>query len=201
MTAVNKKDAWLQTFCGIKFNVFEPKLEDILIQDIAHALSNISRFGGHCREFTSVAQHCVLVSRLIDNPALPTHELAKLKLAGLLHDATEAYLIDLPSPIKRQMPVYVSIENNLHSLVAKKFDLTMEDFHAIKLYDKVALVMESKALMAPFHPDWEIDDSVLGQVLTCSEDYPGFYKQCWTPKQAEHIYLNTFTELWLNRIH
>lgn len=197
----SKKDAWIQTFCGIKFNIFEPKAENILIQDIAHALSNISRFGGHCREFTSVAQHCVLVSRLIDNPGLPEKDQAKLKLAGLLHDATEAYLIDLPSPIKRQMPKYIEIEDNLHSLVANKFGLTMDDFRAIKEYDKIALVMEARALMAPFHDDWELDESCMGNVVSCSEAYPNFYKQCWSPKQAEQIYLNTFTRLWQDRVY
>lgn len=99
------------------------------------------------------------------------------------------------------MPKYIEIEDNLHSLIAAKFGLTMEDFNAIKVYDKIALVLEARAFMAPFHPDWTFDESCMGEAISCYENAHNFYKQPWTPKQAEQIYLNTFTELWVDRIY
>ena len=83
---------WIQTMSGVIFYPLDPRPEEIRIEDIAHALSHQCRFAGHCREFYSVAEHSVRVSR-----ELPQ----EFMLWGLLHDASEAYLVDLPRPIKR----------------------------------------------------------------------------------------------------
>src|SRR5574342_1090607 len=79
------------TYTGRLFWPLSPRLEDINILDICHALSNQTRFTGHTREFYSVAQHSCLVSDLLPE---------KFKLDGLLHDASEAYLMDLARPVK-----------------------------------------------------------------------------------------------------
>ena len=84
----------IRTYTGKYINVFDPDPEMIDIEDIAHSLSNTCRWGGHCRKFYSVAQHSVMV---VD--WLPVSD-SKLRLAGLMHDATEAYLTDLSKPIK-----------------------------------------------------------------------------------------------------
>src|SRR5665811_1025646 len=88
----------IRTFTGIYMNVFEPTPEMISIEDIAHALTMQCRFGGHLPDFYSVAQHSLNCSYLIDNP--------KLKLTALLHDASEAYLLDIPRPIKNNLNNY-----------------------------------------------------------------------------------------------
>lgn len=82
------------TYTGVEFNPFAPRLEDINIEDIAHALSNIPRFGGHTNTFYSVAQHAWDVSLMVSSMHAGY---------GLLHDAAEAYLLDVPTPIKQQM--------------------------------------------------------------------------------------------------
>lgn len=137
----NKKEhSWIHTFTGKKFFPFNPKTEDIDIVDIAHALSNKCRFNGHTNRFYSVAQHSVIVSLITDS------------LEGLLHDAGEAYLPDVPSPIKGFLPLLVEAENNIMKCVTKKFTLcwcTDTDYN-VKMADKVALLTEIRDLMGNF---------------------------------------------------
>ena len=94
---------WIQTHLGIQFIVLEPRFENIHIGDIAHALSMNCRFNGHCKDFYSVAEHSVHVSRILDDDP-------NLALWGLLHDASEAYITDLPRPVKNAMPQFEEIE-------------------------------------------------------------------------------------------
>lgn len=102
----------IRTFTGKMINVFEPDPDLICIEDIAHALSNLCRFGGHTRRFYSVAEHSLRVAAIVPE---------KHKIAGLLHDASEAYLVDLPSPIKYFIPKYQEYEQNLMLAIAEKF--------------------------------------------------------------------------------
>ena len=90
-----------------------PKTENIRVLDIAHALSNICRYGGHCTRFYSVAQHSVFCSKQLGTPLE--------QMEFLMHDASEAYLIDLPRLIKRGMPMYREIEDNLLYVIFKHF--------------------------------------------------------------------------------
>ena len=101
-----RKGDWIQTFTGRAFYVLDPRPEDVDIEDIAHALSMQCRFAGHCREFYSVAQHSVTASWLV-----PPED----ALWGLLHDAAEAYVVDLPRPIKRawQLESYGIIDRDV----------------------------------------------------------------------------------------
>lgn len=102
----------IRTFTGKYMNVFEPTEDMICIEDVAHALSNQCRFGGHLPKFYSVAQHSLMCCEM----ATPER-----KLEALLHDASEAYLLDVPKPIKQRLSNYKEIEDNLMRLIAKKF--------------------------------------------------------------------------------
>ena len=109
-------DAWIQTYSGGKFFPLSPESEGITIEDIAHALSNLCRFAGHVKRFYSVAQHSVLVSHYCD----PIDA-----LVGLLHDASEAYLLDMPRPLKKSgyFEAYLEAEDRLMRVIEKKFGI------------------------------------------------------------------------------
>lgn len=129
----------IRTYTGIMFNVFEPKPELINIEDIAHALSNQCRFSGHTAEFYSVAQHSVTVSFMVEK---------RHALAALLHDAAEAYLVDMPTPIKVVMPEYSKAEDKIMQVIAEKFGFQYPFHKAIKEADKAMLETEWCGLMA-----------------------------------------------------
>lgn len=129
----------IRTYTGIYMNVFEPTLEMICIEDIAHALTFQCRFGGHLRYFFSVAQHSLNCSYLIDNN--------ELKLAALLHDASEAYLLDIPRPIKQRLANYKEIENKLMILIAEKFGFEYPLHADVKKIDEIMLQYEWEGLM------------------------------------------------------
>jgi len=116
---------YIRTFTGTDFTVFDPKPEQIFIEDIAHALSQLCRYGGHCDPFYSVAQHSIIASYLIE---------PKFALDALCHDFSEAYIMDLPRPIKYQIPEFINIENKIYEVIAQKFNLTFpipEEVHII----------------------------------------------------------------------
>lgn len=106
--------ACIKTYTGEVINVFDIDSDKIHIEDIAHALSMQCRFSGHTREFYSVAQHCC-----------HCYELAQdYPFECLMHDAAEAYLHDIASPIKKWFFVYKWMEKRLEKTLAKKFGFT-----------------------------------------------------------------------------
>lgn len=129
----------IRTVSGIYINVFEPTPEMICIEDIAHSLSYQCRFGGHLPKFYSVAQHSLNCSFLIEND--------QYKLAALLHDASEAYLLDIPRPIKQGLSNYKDIENGLMNVIAQKFGFEYPLHSKIKEVDEMMLQIEWDCLM------------------------------------------------------
>lgn len=140
---VQRDGDWMQTFTGRQFWPVDPRPEEIDILDIAHALSHLCRFAGHVTHFYSVADHCIRVSRL-GSP----HD-RMLALAGLLHDATEAYVVDVPRPLKRFLPGYAEIEARVARCVEVRFDLEagILDHPTVKGWDEVLLATEARDLM------------------------------------------------------
>jgi hypothetical protein len=118
---------------GKYFDPFNPVIDDIHIEDIAHSLSLQCRFAGHTTEHYSVAEHCINVCRRMP---------LGLNLTGLLHDASEAYLIDLPSPIKAVLPEYKSAEERLLQMIAERFGLQYPFCDELKAADKAELEWE-----------------------------------------------------------
>jgi hypothetical protein len=98
LTEVLEPGPFIQTLSGRRVNPLEAAVEDIDPADIARALSNLCRFGGHSKAFYSVAQHSAIVCDLLDERGATPDEL----MAALLHDAAEAYLGDLPHPLKHR---------------------------------------------------------------------------------------------------
>ena len=127
---------YLQTRSGHYINFEDPNPDTIILEDIAHALALMNRFAGHTPFPYSVAQHSVLAS-LVAPPGL--------RLEALMHDAQEAYVIDLPSPLKRLLPGYREVEQRVEAVIRKKFELPEVFNPIVKEIDTRMLVTEAKA--------------------------------------------------------
>lgn len=164
----------LTTFTGKEIFPWDLTNDQICIEDIAHHLSNICRFAGAVKQFYSVAQHCIEVSRMLTGYG------PRLELMGLLHDAAEAYWIDLPTPIKHHSDLnwYANEEWRCEKTILKRFGLipTDVDHHLIKNAD-----------------NWSYDN----ERLTLLPPYQGTYLVPMSPSDAERIYLERFSKLFL----
>ena len=146
----------LRTHSGKMIDVFNPDPDMICIEDIAHALSHICRFGGHTTDFYSVAQHSVMCASLVPHSQ---------QLEALMHDATEAYLLDIPSPIKRQLPGYEQAEDNLMRIIADKYKLEYPFVPILKIADKDALEYEYKFHVLQSSPCTNMSPEMAKQVF------------------------------------
>lgn len=136
------KPGEIRTYSGLHIDPFNPDVGSISLIDIAHALSNSCRYGGHCPRFYSVAEHSCFVADLLELDNAPI----KLLRVGLLHDAEEAYLTDIPTPIKRQMPEYTSKGDSLRGCIYGRYNLDYSLYPSIKPYDTDAYELERKFL-------------------------------------------------------
>lgn len=118
----------------------QPRPEDICLEDITHCLARLCRWGGDTDGFYSVAQHSVLVASI-----LPRH----LQVAGLLHDATEAYISDIPKPAKRSLPEYDLAEERLAQVIFQHFRVPFENLGKVKEADLIVLAAEARDLFTP----------------------------------------------------
>ncbi len=123
----------IRTFTGTYVNVFDPKPEMFCIEDIAHGLSHVCRFAGHTKRFYSVASHSLLVASCVP---------VEHRMAALLHDASEAYLGDIPAPFKNKFPNYCDVENRIMFMIATKFGFEYPLNEEVKKADKKALELE-----------------------------------------------------------
>lgn len=177
---------WSQVFSGIQFWPLDPLPSEICIEDIAHSLSLQCRFNGHCEEFYSVAQHCVIVARFLKDYS------KQVQLKGLLHDAAETYLSDVVRPVKTQPEMFafrVAEELNQNA-IWDRFDLpygTGTDL--IKKADNSALYWEARDLMKkpPVPWSWPKDFAV--------SMVPEKKLKPWSSKKAEREFLFLFKEL------
>lgn len=142
---------WVQTRSGRAYWPMNPRAAEVDIDDIAHSLSMICRFGGHTRFFYSVAEHSVLVSQCVP----PEHA-----LQALLHDATEAYVGDMVRPLKQSMPGYCDIEDKNWLVIAEKFGVPAQMHESIKAADNAVLLAEKAALLEASPIPWTWADGI-----------------------------------------
>lgn len=173
----------IQTSDGHYLNLLEPRASAIGIESIAHALSHLCRFTGHTYSFYSVAQHSVLVSLLVPE------DMAR---EGLLHDAQEAFIGDVATPLKRLLPDYLAIEERFESVIAERFGLTWtpETRRAVKQADMTMLATERRDLLGRAKEGMEW--AALRDVLPLS--YP---VQPMRPENAKRAFLDRAKELGL----
>ncbi len=166
---------WIQTWTGKPFRPLDPDPGTIDIRDIAHALSLLCRFNGHCHGFYSVAEHCVRISRIVP----PEHA-----MWGLMHDAAEAYISDLPRPVKRAMPDFVRFEDELLERIMAHYDLPWPMPAEVKHADDVLLATEMRDLMADPPEPWGLGVDPLPDPI-----------EPLSPTDAEAAFLARFEEL------
>lgn len=160
------------------FFPLDPRPEDFNLEQIAHALSQQCRYGGHTKRFYSVAQHCVLVSLLC--PTYPAE--------GLMHDASEAYLGDIIKPLKVLFPLYLSAEYRMEEALAKRWNLTHPWPPEVKHADLVMLATEKRDLIEPNDLDW-------GPLPEPMETLP---LAVWTSSKAKYEFMYRAKQLGLN---
>jgi hypothetical protein len=172
-------EPYIETATGKKFHFLNPRSDEIDILDIAHSLSNQCRFTGHTIEFYSVAENSLLVSHLAggDN---------KTRLCGLLHDACEAYLTDVATPVKAFLSNYRALESVMWKAVAKKFGVPEQLPQVVKDADRLALLIEAKQLIPSGGSDWIEAQGV---------NIPNRTVDCCEPKLARYRFLKEFAEL------
>lgn len=170
---------WIQTYTGKQYWPIDPRPEDVNIEDIAHALSMLCRFGGHCLRFYSVAEHSIHIARWL----YPRYG-ARVALCGLMHDATEAYVTDVPRPLKPFLMGYKQIEKDNWLAIASALDLPAVLPDAVKDADTRALSEEARQNMAPCVAEWATVEEPLG-----------FQIEFWDSEQSELEFLAAFREL------
>lgn len=185
------KGAFIKTYSGVNFFPFDPKVEDVNIVDIAHALALQCRFNGHTNRFYSVAQHCIEVAKKCS----PENQ-----LWGLLHDAPEAYISDLASPIKKNMPEFQKAEATILRVIVEKYRLHIDTGDSdinplapnpyfepkeVKAVDTRMLVTEARDLLGLFPNPWGMDVEPFSDTVLIP----------MSPEKAEREYIRAFEEL------
>lgn len=196
-------NAWVQTVSGMDVDLLEPTPDQILLGDIAHALARLARFNGHTigdRPW-SVAQHSLLVESLMPPESTP-HD----RMVALLHDAHEAYIGDLISPLFIAMDsiprinaisspsTYLkNIASTLDVAIWKTFGINPNAIclAAVKKADMLALRIEHDLLMSPSRRPWA--------VLPAAPDPMPVLRPCYTPEVAMRRFLDRFYLLQMAR--
>lgn len=202
---------WFQSFTGRRIVIDEPDPEVIDVIDIAHALSMTCRYGGHCKNFYSVAEHSELVTDIGKRDAPGSHTDPVGQLFLLLHDAAEAYLGDVITPVKRAIrreitetsadgvrianrpriiAPYDDLEKRWSRAIQVRFGLPMPSKAILDLIDRsdeLALCHEILQLFSDLRPEWWAKER---------REKPRFETviglRCWSPAQAEMSFLRRF---------
>lgn len=155
-----------------------PDPADIRLEDIAHSLSMQCRFGGYTSRHYSVAEHSVYVARQVALRVLPEPDdrwswtrdkgARRIVRQAVLHDATEAYMLDIPLPIKRAIPEYKALEEKLWATIARVFDVDVEMHPFIKEADRRMCSTEKLLLLSKHQTEWE-----WGEFLRLNPPYVG----------------------------
>jgi hypothetical protein len=168
---------WMQMWTGGKFYPEDPRAEDVHPADIAHALSFLCRYAGHVERFYSVAEHCALMSDAVS----PQHA-----LAALLHDATEAYVVDVPHPVKVLLPDYRALEYRVWMAIVERFGLDTELPPEVHEADKRILLTERNALLPRTVLPWDQDAHYVPLPVAI---------EGWSPAEAERQYTERLVAL------
>lgn len=180
MKMTESTDSWIETRYG-EFHIDEPKVNP---EDIAHALAMLCRYNGHTRIFYSVAEHSLLVAGLM----------AELKLGdpfeGLMHDAAEAYITDIPGPWKSLVPDAVALEHRVERAIRQQFNLPEHKTDGCAKADRLALFIESYYLMANKGANYVDVLGIRPEALRLINDH--WKVHGFDPNLAAHLWMKGF---------
>lgn len=176
---MSQSGPWIESFSGRRIYYEDPDPDSICIEDIAHSLSMQCRYNGHCIRFASVAEHCVILCEAFGWGNEDAYAL-------LMHDASEAYLSDLPRPIKYTLDSYLALEAKFDAIIAKKFGVVNANSPVVSNWDRRIVLDERAQNMSRSGNDWNLpgDLTPLGVKL-----------HFWTPGEAEGRFLQNFHRL------
>lgn len=181
----NLTSSSILTSTGKWFDILKPDPALIDLRDIASALSKLCRFGGHCRQFYSVAEHSILMAKMMRQQNGNDSVLSRW---ALLHDASEAYVVDIPRPAKRQLTEYMVIEDAIQRAVAVRFDLPWPIPQAVHEADHGILSLELRAYM-PEQPEHALPPLPMSRLI---DELP---TETLSPQIAERAFLDEANSL------
>jgi len=173
-------DQWIGLLSGGQFNYNKPEESDVTLDDLASALSNICRFSGHLPTFYSVAQHLVNTSRIVP---------VEFAFTALMHDTSEAFTNDIPTPLKWALPIFKDLEVKIESAMSKKFDFQYPYPVEVKQADTEMLILE-KTYVKKDDSYWPHYDGIEVGHLKDLVDLKG-----WKPGRAKKEFLRRYREL------
>lgn len=174
-------ELFIETFSGQKFFIDHPEFNLI---DISHALAHQCRYTGHTKQFYSVAEHSILVSRIVEDLGLGD------PFEGLMHDGAEAYLSDIAAPWKALLPDYKILEGKIEKPMRQWLGLPEVLSDGIKRADWLALFIEARALIPSKAEDWIAPEGIKEQAAELMYEI-----RCFNPFFAETQFRRAFERL------
>jgi len=182
----------IRTFSGKDFFLHGTDPREIDIDDIAHALSMVTRFTGHISRPYSVAEHSILVMMIVKHMGGSIDNL----LQALMHDATEAYLSDIAAPFKDELVNYRTLEGRVAARIFERFDIDPNFPKIIKDADWIALFVEAISLAPRSQPeDWVCWDKYGDQAKQWLEQNGAIPQDLLHPLEMKQMFLNVFDAL------
>jgi hypothetical protein len=176
------EDGWIELHSGERFFYRSPTADMIHLSDIAASLGKTARYAGHTHTFYSVAEHSCLLMRWARRNIVPDRRLLR---TILMHDATEAYIPDVPRPLKHMVPLFREFEGSIERVMSPKFDLISPHPAIIREIDSRILRDEREQAMNPSGNDWGTDKlEPLGVKL-----------HLWPPEVAIDNFLGDYAEV------
>lgn len=184
--------SWIWTISGRRFSLTDPRPEDVDIEDIAHSLSLQCRFGGHVRGSVAytVAQHSVHVSELCR---------PEDALWGLMHDASEAYVVDLPRPVKVLPGIrepYAELETRVQRTICLRFGMGFLEPESVRDADNRVVYAEMLDLMP------SLPSAVRAEYILRAPDPATFAPiHPWPAPYARDMFMRRFDELYRGSLY